>query len=98
MSITTTTEDEIHTIKLCGQFDFRLQNEFKAAYEVADKTMHFLIDFSVTEYMDSSALGMLLLLREYAGNESEKITLANCGHKIIEILDVAKFDQLFTIA
>jgi anti-anti-sigma regulatory factor len=48
--------------------------------------------------MDSSALGMLLLLREKLGGQSSKIEFVNVNEEVMKILKVAKFDQLFTIS
>ncbi len=56
-------------ISIDGRFDFGLQKDFRKSYE-ATKAAAYVIDMRATEYMDSSALGMLLLLREHAGNES----------------------------
>ena len=97
MSITTVTEGKIHTIKVVGQFDFNVQREFRAAYESIDTSMNFIIDFQKVDYMDSSALGMILLLRDYVGATQGKITLAHCNSEIRSILDVSNFQKLFTL-
>lgn len=97
MSITITTEGNVHTIKPDGQFNFSVQKEFRSAYEEADKSMSFIVDFLRTDYMDSAALGMLLLMREYAGGDSAKITLANCNNEIKSILEVSNFQKLFKL-
>ena len=47
--------------------------------------------------MDSAALGMLLQLREHAGNNKSAVRLRNAQPTIKDILAVAHFDQLFTI-
>ena len=53
---------------------------------------------SGTEYIDSSALGMLLLLREHAGNESSNITIEGCNDDIKKIFSISNFEKLFTIS
>ncbi len=88
------------TIAISGRFDFGLHKEFKSAYEgVVTSTcqVNFVVDLSETDYMDSSALGMLLLLREHAGGEKSEVKIVNCRPVIREILDIANFGKLFSI-
>ena len=47
--------------------------------------------------MDSSALGMLLLLREFAGGDDADIQLVSPNAEIRNVLDIANFGKLFTI-
>lgn len=98
MSVTTSTKDNKHTIKIQGRFDFSVQSDFRQAYEQAPGNSSFIVDFSSTDYMDSSALGMLLLLRDYAGGESSKIELARCGGEIKNILEISNFQKLFSVS
>jgi len=102
MSLSTRISDDgtSVTIAISGRFDFGIHREFRNAYEKAEvKTPHpkFIVDLGGTEYMDSSALGMLLLLREHAGGDRSDVTIINCRPVIKEILDIANFDKLFTI-
>ena len=50
-----------------------------------------------TSYLDSSALGMLLLLRDHAGGDNAKIKIINCNSDVRKILSISNFEQLFTI-
>jgi anti-anti-sigma factor len=90
---------EANTVKIgiSGRFDCNLHRCFRDAYRELPRDTHFLVDFSETDYLDSSGLGMLLLLREFAGGENSRITIAGCCDKIKRILDIANFDKLFTI-
>ncbi|MNO07328.1 STAS domain protein [compost metagenome] len=56
------------------------------------------MDLKGTTYLDSSALGMLLLLRDHAGGERAQIRLANCNPDVRKILAISNFEQLFQIA
>lgn len=85
-------------IRIRGRFDFEVHQEFRAAYRHTDGTaMRYTIDLSQTEYMDSSALGMLLLLREHAGGESASVTITGASEGVRKVLDIANFDRLFRI-
>ena len=100
MGINTTvseTGDQV-TIAVVGKFDFQLYDEFRASYaDTAGNGVEYVVDLSDTEYLDSSALGMLLLLREHAGGESSKIEISQASDEVRKILDVANFGKLFKI-
>jgi anti-anti-sigma factor len=86
------------TIQIPSRFDFSLQGEFRQAYEKHKAAgARYVLDFSATEYLDSSALGMLLILRQHAGGERADIRIRNCKPGITKILKVANFQRLFTL-
>lgn len=99
MSITTSSGAGGQlTIKIQGRFDFSVHQDFKNAYESLDnKSNKFEVDMSGTSYLDSSALGMLLLLRDYAGGDNSSISITNSSVDIKKILTISNFEQLFTI-
>ena len=47
--------------------------------------------------MDSSALGMLLLLREHAGGDRASIKIVHCQPEVKKILTIANFHPLFCL-
>ncbi len=86
------------TIKVSEKFDFSLHRTFREAYKDCNATgARFHVDLSEAEYMDSSALGMLLLLREHAESLGGDVDLRNPSASIRKVLTVANFDKLFTI-
>ena len=62
-----------------------------------DSNNTFVVDMSQTTYLDSSALGMLLLFKEHAGDRASDITIRGSTPNVKKILDVSQFDKLFTI-
>jgi HptB-dependent secretion and biofilm anti anti-sigma factor len=86
------------TITPGGRFDFRMHREFRQAYATHTTRGHYVIDLGQTDYLDSSALGMLLLLREYAGGDKADIRILNCKPQVRTIFEVANFQKLFTLA
>ena len=87
-------------IHITGRFDFNLHRDFRHAYEDVQQRLPkpvFTIDLSGTEYMDSSALGMLLLLREYAGGDQAAVSIINARPEVKKILDIANFNRLFKL-
>ena len=100
MGIATRISDDKKTVTIGvdGRFDFSLHNEFRKAYK--DQSLsggQFVIDLKGTDYLDSSALGMLLLLKEHAENNSSKVNIININKDIREILNIASFDKLFNL-
>lgn len=86
------------TIKVRNRFDFSRQREFRNAYcNYNDSSMAFYVDLSSTDYMDSSALGMLLLLKEHADAINGSVSLVRPADTIRKIIMMANFDKLFTI-
>lgn len=87
-------------LSMSGRFDFNSNRDFRKAYEDGLKrhvTGPIEIDFHGVEYMDSSALGMLLLFKERAEEHNRSIALINCQGSVREILDVVNFSKLFSI-
>lgn len=93
--IRTSLADENKTLKIWveGRFDFLLHRDFRGAYREVSGITSVEVDLSQTIYVDSSALGMLLLLRETMGNT--KIKLTNVNAKIRMVLKIAHFDRMF---
>ena len=86
------------TVSVSGRFDFSLHEEFRNAYEkTADPGWEIVLDMKHVDYMDSSALGMLLLLREHTGDDEANIRIINTAPEIKNILRVSNFEKLFKI-
>ena len=90
-------QDSHLTISVSGRFDFSAHKEFRESYEDADQPDRYTVDLREANYLDSSALGMLLLLRDYAGGDSGKVEIVNCNEDVRKILTISNFEQLFTI-
>lgn len=100
MPIQTRRDDNGQTlvISIEGRFDFSTHQAFRDAYEHGDSAVRdYVVDLSNTTYLDSSALGMLLLLRDYAGGDSARIVIENCNSDVRRILSISNFEKLFQI-
>lgn len=86
------------TIRIEGRFDFSSHQEFRRSYEDVEKRpVSYVVDMQGATYLDSSALGMLLLLRDFAGGDDARISIEHCNDDVKKILSISNFDQLFTI-
>ncbi|MBF0124959.1 MAG: STAS domain-containing protein [Magnetococcales bacterium] len=90
-------DDDI-TIKIDGLFNFTMHTQFRTAYQNCPMNgKRFIIDLTNTQHIDSSAFGMLLLLREYAGINTATVELANPCPEVRKILEAAHFHRFFKI-
>lgn len=95
---TISSDGSVVTLKISGRFDFNLHQAFRKAYEeYGSGVKRYVIDLKETEYMDSSALGMLLLLRDHAGGDGANISLLNGKSELKKILAIANFNKLFNV-
>jgi anti-anti-sigma factor len=87
------------TISIKGRFDFGKHQEFRDSYEhLNQKPSSVVVDLKEATYLDSSALGMLLLLRDHAGGESSDVRVINGSSDVKKILAISNFDKLFDIS
>lgn len=100
MQINVVTTDQNATIRLQGRFDFNTHREFRASVESAlQEAPHQLqVDLGGVDYLDSSALGMLLMLRDKALAVNKAVSLVNCRGSVRQVLDIANFSKLFPIS
>jgi anti-anti-sigma factor len=100
MSITSKVSDDKKTLTIMveGRFDFGSLQPFRTAYEsVAPKPSTFVVDLKNSEYLDSSALGMLLALRDYAGGDTADVRIINCSQDVKKILVITKLDEMLKV-
>lgn len=100
MSINTTVSGNTAIINMTGRFDFNVQRDFKEAYDPQlnnSAVSAIEVNLAGVDYLDSSALGMLLMLRERSSASGKSLKLCRPGAGVAQILDIANFSKLFTI-
>lgn len=87
------------TISIDGRFDASSLDEFRRSYEDSDPSeiQRYVVDLAETIHLDSSALGMLLVLRDFAGGDQADITISSCSPEVRKIFAISSFEQLFNI-
>lgn len=99
MSIDARVESGVLSIRVRGRFDFGAHNEFREATKLLESGVKLIdVDLSGTDYMDSSALGMLLVLRDKVAGDKSAIRIKNARAEVKKILEIASFDKLFTLS
>jgi len=87
------TNNGVVTVRITGRFDFRCVKQFQAGLTYSD--VRWVVDLAEVEYVDSAALGLLLLLREHAARDAHQVTLRAARGQPREVLMMAKFDRMF---
>jgi HptB-dependent secretion and biofilm anti anti-sigma factor len=92
------TEQDCLTLQFGEHFDFTVHRAFHDACLGERKpSRSYVVDLGDVSSMDSSALGMLLLLREHAGGDRAEIRIVNADTALRGTLRVAGFDKLFVL-
>lgn len=89
------------SLTINGRFDFSIHRDFRTNYEQILGTSgvrELDVDMKSVDYVDSSALGMLLLLREKALAQNIQLKLVGTQNSVRQVLEVANFGRLFTIS
>ena len=100
MSINVQISDHMARIVMSGRFDFGAHRNFKDAYMtlLGNAAVRGIeIEMSKVDYLDSAALGMLLLLHERAKDANKPVSLLNATGIALQVMEVANFSKIFTI-
>jgi anti-anti-sigma factor len=100
MNISTSTHSNQARIRLSGRFDFNSHRHFKQACEgplTEAAVGELVVDMAAVDYLDSSALGMLLILRDRGAAASKRVVIENCTGAVSDVLRIANFQKLFTM-
>ncbi len=86
-------------VSIAGRFTFADAAKFKDILgrmpEAAGRRLVF--DLSAVEFMDSAAMGMLLLARDTARDVGARLVLRAPSGQARRILDAARFEMLFEL-
>lgn len=100
MQVTIDKQDGRALVKLAGRFDLTGNLTFRNATRplLSDANVKtIVIDFQQVSYLDSTALGLLLLLREQAVANDKELILTHCGPELTRVFSISQFHRLFRI-
>lgn len=84
-------------IKVNGRFEFSVHKEFREAIKLAEKGVTQIdVNLENTDYLDSSALGMLLILCDKQAGK-KPVQILNAQKNIKTVLEIANFNNLFNL-
>ncbi len=87
------------TIALRGRFDFQTHQQFHNAVGglLRDGKARLTVDLAEVNFIDSSALGTLLVARESCAKAGGGVALERPQEYVTKVLKLCQFDQLFKI-
>ncbi len=86
-------------LSLKGRFTFKDYEQWRKAVSEAvsrDGITSVVVDFSDVEFIDSAAIGMLLVLREEGQEKKVSISIENSQGQVHKILELSKMLELFS--
>lgn len=89
---------EIAIIRLPSRFDYSFHRQFGELYVplLEDASCkEVILDFSQVEYLDSSALGMMVLLQKKSSGNNIKVKVKGARGATSEILKMANMQKIF---
>ena len=98
MNVITTAGGERAVIEVKERFDFNVHREFREAMAKAlglADVKEVVVDLAAAYYLDSSVLGMLLVMRNKAEGLGKRVILARPTGAVKQVLDIANFQKLF---
>lgn len=101
MGVHTNISDDKSTVTIFieGDFNFSLLSDFKNSYNNNDvvTAKKIIIDLSGTLTIDSSALGMLLVLQRDMEKTGKAINVVNCNSLVRRIFAMTNLDRMFNV-
>jgi anti-anti-sigma factor len=100
LRIDVTTISNTATIYLHGHFAFDAHRAFRAVYknQINDtKVDSIVVNLAKVSYLDSSALGMLLVLRDQVQIAKKSLTLSRPSSFVLRTFEIASFHKMFSI-
>ncbi|MFK8022130.1 MAG: STAS domain-containing protein [Pseudomonadales bacterium] len=90
---------QVVTIRVSEYFDYQCIHEFRQAFtERAANEADYVVDLSLTKYIDSCALGMLLSLDKMVRRQCRNMRVVNCSDHVRKIFSVLNFDRKLSIS
>jgi len=99
MDYTNVKDGNINRIEMKGKFTFSDHGEFKKLFDsFKDKAMS-QVEFNMknVEFVDSAALGLLLLARDEAEKSGKKLVIVGPEGQVKKMFEISRFYELFDV-
>lgn len=86
-------------VQVKGRLTFSDHKTFRDIVKSLDshRNKNWVIELSGLDFIDSAGLGMLLIVRDAAAAHSAKVVLRGAREQAKRLIQVARFDSLFTV-
>lgn len=100
MEYTLSQQDDHCVLDMRGTFTFSDNANFRKFISGIHnaKYTRVVLDFRQLEFIDSAALGMLLLLHDEAKKHNAHVRISDAGGQIKKMLQLSNFDEIFEIS
>lgn len=100
MDYTTDWRDNACRLHIKGTFTFSDNAKFREILSLLkdEKVASLELDLSELQFIDSAALGMLLLLHDEALKKQKRIVISSAQGQIKKMLQLSNFEEIFNIS
>jgi anti-sigma B factor antagonist len=91
--------DETRIVSVSGELDMYTAPPFQEQIHEALNNGHarIVVDLSACEFLDSTALGMLIAADKHLGKQTDRIVLVGADRNIIKVFEITGVARAFTI-
>lgn len=98
MSVDYKVSNGVLYVTVSGRFDSSERDKFREMNKLLEKDIKQIeFDLAHAEFMDSSALGMLLVMRDKLVGEKSAFKIKNANNLVKNTLVIVKFDEIFEL-
>ena len=99
MECTTNTNGNVFNVKMSGKFTFSDHNSFKEIFSFFyDNSLSQIeLDLAQVEFIDSAALGLLLIVRDEAKKKSKSVVIKAPQGQVKKMFEISRFYELFDV-
>jgi len=99
MQITEQQEDSVVVLELEGRIDFGARKVFKDTVERLQKEgcVHIIINLEHVSFVDSSALGLLVIAHQNLKTKQAQLSLVNPQPYVRQVLDLANVPKMVQV-
>ncbi|WP_297281278.1 STAS domain-containing protein [uncultured Anaerococcus sp.] len=88
--------DNTQTVKLIGDLDVYSEDDFKSFIdEEIDTNKDLVIDLSDLEYLDSTGLGMFMIIYKMQESNGKSVKVVNAKENIKKLFKITDLTELF---
>lgn len=100
MEFTQHTGNGLFNITLTGSFTFNDHDKFRSILETIGQPGIQRVSFNMAqvEFVDSAALGMLMLARDEANKHERTLVISGATGQVKKMFELTRFERLFTLA
>ena len=92
------TAEPFTVVALSGEVDLKFSPEArKQILKYLGKNKNVLVDLSKVSYIDSSGVAILVEGLQFAKNKALQFALVGVSRAAMQVLQIARLDQVFTI-